>query len=89
MNKAELVQAIVEKTGLSKKDADMAVKAFTETVIEEVAAGGNVQLVGFGTFMQSERAARQGRNPQSGESIRIPATKVPKFKAGRLFKNAM
>lgn len=87
MNKVELVAAVAEQAGLSKKDAEKAVKAFTETVSAELAKGGKVQLVGFGTFEVSERAAREGRNPQSGEKLVIAASKTPKFKAGKALKD--
>ena len=87
MNKAELITAIAEKANLNKKDADAAVKAFTDIVMSEVAKDGMVQLVGFGTFERATRAAREGRNPQTGESLSIPAVNVPKFKAGRTFKD--
>ena len=80
MNKTELVAAIAEKAGLSKKDAEGAVKAFTDTVAEQLKAGEKIQLVGFGTFEVAERAARTGKNPQTGEAIKIPASKAPKFK---------
>lgn len=89
MNKVELTAAIAEETGLSKKDADAAVKAFTDVVTEELKKGGKVQLVGFGTFEVSERAAREGRNPQTGETMQIPASKAPKFKAGKAFKDEL
>lgn len=87
MTKVELVAAISEKSGLSKKDADAAVKAFTDVVSEELKKGEKVQLVGFGTFEVSERAARTGRNPQTKQEITIPASKVPKFKAGKALKD--
>lgn len=87
MKKAELVAAIAEKTELSKKDAEKAVKAFTEVVEEELKKGGKIQLVGFGTFEVSERAAREGRNPQTGETMTIAASKAPKFKAGKALKD--
>ncbi len=89
MNKTELVAAIAEKAGLSKKDAEAAVKAFTEVVTEELKKGSKIQLVGFGTFEVSERAARTGRNPQTKEEIQIPASKAPKFKAGKALKDAV
>jgi len=89
MNKVELITSMVEKSGLSKKDAEKALAAFTDTVIEELKAGNKVQLVGFGTFEISERAAREGRNPQTGESMTIAASKAPKFKAGKAFKDAV
>ena len=87
MNKTELVAAMAEKAGLSKKDAEAALKAFTETVADELKKGEKVQLVGFGTFEVSERAAREGRNPQSGEVMKIAASKAPKFKAGKALKD--
>ena len=82
MNKTELVAAMAEKAGLSKKDAEAALKAFTETVAEELKKGEKIALVGFGTFEVSERAAREGRNPQTGAPMKIAASKAPKFKAG-------
>ena len=87
MNKAELVAAMAEQAGLSKKDAEAALKAFTDVVSDELKNGGKVQLVGFGTFEVSERAAREGRNPQSGEDMKIAASKAPKFKAGKALKD--
>ena len=87
MNKTELVVAMAEQTGLSKKDAEAALKAFTDVVAEELKANGKVQLVGFGTFEVSERAAREGRNPQTGETMTIAASKAPKFKAGKALKD--
>ena len=87
MNKTELVSAMAEKTGLSKKDAEAALKAFTDVVAEELKKGEKIQLVGFGTFEVSERAARTGRNPQTGAEMTIPASKSPKFKAGKALKH--
>ena len=87
MNKAELVAAMAEKTELSKKDAEAALKAFTDVVAEELKKGEKVQLVGFGTFEVSERAARTGKNPQTGAEIKIAACKAPKFKAGKVLKD--
>ncbi len=87
MNKAELVSAIADKAELSKKDAEAALKAFTDVVTEELKKGEKIQLVGFGTFEVSERAARTGRNPQTGEEMTIPASKAPKFKAGKALKD--
>ena len=87
MNKAELVSAIADKAELSKKDAEAALKAFTDVVTEELQKGEKIQLVGFGTFEVSERAARTGRNPQTGEEMTIPASKAPKFKAGKALKD--
>ena len=89
MNKAELVAAMAEQAGLSKKDAEAALKAFTDVVSDELKNGGKVQLVGFGTFEVSERAAREGRNPQSGEVMKIAASKAPKFKAGKALKDML
>lgn len=89
MNKAELVTAIADQAGISKKDAEASVNAFMDIVKQKVAKGGSVQLIGFGTFEKGERAARTGRNPQSGATITIPAQSVPKFKAGKAFKDAV
>ena len=89
MNKTELVAAVADKAGISKKDADAVVAAFTDTVTNELKKGGKVQLVGFGTFEVSERAARTGRNPQTGKEMKIAASKAPKFKAGKAFKDAL
>ena len=82
MNKTELVAAMADQAGLSKKNAEKALKAFTDVVAEELKKDGKVQLVGFGTFEVSSRAAREGRNPQSGAPMKIAASKAPKFKAG-------
>ena len=87
MNKAELVAAIAEKTELSKKDTEKALKAFIDVVTDELKKGEKIQLVGFGTFEVSERAAREGRNPQTGETMKIAASKAPKFKAGKALKD--
>ena len=89
MNKAELVEAMANKTGMSKAASDEAVKAFIEVVSEELKKGGKVQLVGFGTFEVSERAAREGRNPHTGAVMKIKASKAPKFKAGKALKDAV
>ena len=89
MNKTELIAAIAEKTQLSKKDAEAAVKAFTEVVAEELKNGGKIQLVGFGTFEVSERAERTGRNPLTGKEMTIAASKSPKFKAGKALKDSL
>lgn len=89
MNKVELSAAIANVTGLSKKDSETAVKAFIDVVTEELKKGGKVQLVGFGTFEVSERAAREGRNPQTGDAMTIQASKAPKFKAGKALKDAI
>ena len=87
MNKTELVAAMAEKAELSKKDAEKALKAFTDVVAEELKKGEKIQLVGFGTFEVSERKAREGRNPQNGEAMKIAASKAPKFKAGKALKD--
>ena len=87
MNKNELITAMSEKANMSKVDTEKALKAFIDTVTEELKNGGKVQLVGFGTFEVAERAERQGRNPKTGEAITIPASKSPKFKAGRSLKD--
>ena len=87
MNKTELIAAMAEQTQLSKKDAEAALKAFIDVVTEEMKKGEKVQLVGFGTFEVSERAARTGRNPQTGKEMTIPASKAPKFKAGKALKD--
>ena len=87
MNKTELVAAMAEKTELSKKDAEKALKAFTDVVAEELAKGEKIQLVGFGTFEVADRPAREGRNPKTGETMKIAASKAPKFKAGKALKD--
>ena len=89
MNKAELVAAMAEKAGLSKKDAEKALGAFVESVQDAVKAGDKVSLVGFGTFECRERAAREGRNPRTGAVVKIAASKVPAFKAGKAFKDLL
>ncbi len=89
MNKTELVAAMAEKAQLSKKDAEAALKAFTDVVAEELKKGEKIQLVGFGTFEVSERAARTGRNPQTGAEMTIAASKAPKFKAGKALKDSV
>ena len=89
MNKTELVAAVAEQAEISKKDAEKALKAFVDVVTEQLKAGDKVQLVGFGTFEVSERAAREGRNPQTGETMKIAASKAPKFKAGKALKDAI
>ena len=89
MNKVELVAAIAEKSELTKVDAEKALKAFIDTVTDELKNGGKVQLVGFGSFEVVERAARIGRNPKDGSTIQIPASKAPKFKAGRSLKDVV
>ena len=89
MNKTELVAAIAENAEISKKDAEKAVKAFVEVITEELTKGEKVQLVGFGTFEVTSRAAREGRNPQTGNTMKIAACKAPKFKAGKALKDAV
>lgn len=89
MNKSELVAAVAEKAGLSKKDADKAVAAFIDSVVETLKAGDKVQLVGFGNFEVRERAARSGINPLTKQPIEIAASKSPVFKAGKAFKDAL
>ena len=89
MNKAELVAAMAEQAGLSKKDAEAALKAFTDVVADELKKGEKVQLVGFGTFEVAEREAREGRNPRTGETMTIAASKSPKFKAGKALKDSL
>ena len=89
MNKAELVAAVAEKAGLSKKDSEKAVNAAFDTISAELAAGGKVQLVGFGSFETKTRDARVGRNPRTKEEIQIPASRVPAFKAGKALKDAV
>ena len=89
MNKTELIAAIAENSELSKKDSEKALKAFVDVIAEELKKGEKVQLVGFGTFEVSERAAREGRNPQTGSTMVIPASKSPKFKPGKAFKDAI
>ena len=89
MNKTELIAAVAEKAEISKKDAEKAMKAFTDVVAEELVKGEKIQLVGFGTFEVSERAARTGRNPQTGAEMTIAASKAPKFKAGKALKDSL
>ena len=89
MNKTELIAALVEKAEVSKKDAEKVLNAFVETVQDAVKADDKVQLVGFGTFESKARAAREGKNPQTGEVIKIAACKVPAFKAGKAFKDML
>ena len=89
MNKTEFIAAVAEKAEISKKDSEKALKAFVDVVAEQLKAGDKVQLVGFGTFEVSERAAREGRNPQTGETMKISACKAPKFKAGKALKDAI
>lgn len=89
MNKTELIAAVADNAELSKKDAEKALKAFVDVVTGELKKGEKVQLVGFGTFEVSERAAREGRNPQTGKTMKIEACKAPKFKAGKALKDAV
>ena len=89
MNKTELIAAVAEKAEISKKDAEKAIKAFTDVVTDELVKGEKVQLVGFGTFEVTSRAAREGRNPQTGNTMKIAACKAPKFKAGKALKDAV
>ncbi|HIQ92232.1 MAG TPA: HU family DNA-binding protein [Candidatus Copromonas avistercoris] len=87
MNKTELIAAVAEKAELSKKDAEKALKAFTDVVSEELVKGEKIQLVGFGTFEVAEREEREGRNPKTGEKMMIAASRSPKFKAGKALKD--
>lgn len=87
MNKTELVDAIAKKASLSKKDAEAALNAFTDAVGKTLKKGDKVTLIGFGTFEVSKRAARKGRNPQTGAEIKIAAARIPKFKAGKALKD--
>ncbi|MCR4821507.1 MAG: HU family DNA-binding protein [Treponema sp.] len=87
MNKAELIDAIAADTKLSKKDTDAFIRAFIENVSKSMEKGDSVQLIGFGTFEVGERAAREGRNPKTGETIKIAASKCPRFKAGKALKD--
>jgi DNA-binding protein HU-beta len=89
MKKTELIAAVAEQTGLSKKDAEKALNATIDTIIKAVAEGDKIQLTGFGTFEQRQRNARTGVDPRTGNSIEIPASKVPAFKAGKAFKDAV
>ncbi len=87
MKKTDLIAAVAEQSGLSKKDAEKAVNAALDTIIKAVAEGDKIQLTGFGTFEQRQRNARTGVDPRTGNSIEIPASKVPAFKAGKAFKD--
>ena len=89
MNKTELIAAVAEKSGLSKKDADNAVNYMLDAVVETLAQGDKVQIVGFGTFEVRSRSERQGRDPRTNNPITIPASKSPAFKAGKAFKDAV
>lgn len=87
MNKVELIASLAIKTGVTKKDAEATLVAFQDIVKDELLSGGKVQLVGFGTFEVAERAEKKGRNPKTGEALVIPASRVPKFKPGKTFKD--
>jgi DNA-binding protein HU-beta len=89
VTKADLVNAMAEKAGLSKADTEKAIKAFTDVITDALKAGEKVALVGFGTFSVGERAARVGQNPQTGEKMDIPSAKVPKFKPGKALKDSV
>lgn len=89
MNKKELVAAVADKCDVKKTDAEKVIEAFAEVITDELKNGGKVALVGFGTFEVAERAEREGRNPKSGETMVIPASKSPKFKAGKALKDAL
>lgn len=89
MNKSEMVEAIAKQADLPKTKAEAALKAFIETTKKTLKKGGEVQLIGFGTFFVAKRSARTGRNPQTGEAIKIKASKLPKFKPGKAFKDAL
>ena len=89
MNKTELISAMATKSGLTKKDSEKALKAFEDAVTEALVAGDKVQLVGFGTFDVAERAAREGRNPQTGEPMSIAASRAPRFKVGKALRDAV
>jgi DNA-binding protein HU-beta len=89
MNKTELIAAMADKSGVTKKDSEASLKAFVEVVTKALKKGDKVQIVGFGTFEVVKRAAREGRNPQTGKSMKIKASKSPKFKAGKALKDAL
>ena len=89
MNKTQLIDVVATKTGMKKKDAEAAVNAMSEAIIEALVAGDKVQLIGFGTYEVKTRAARDGRNPKTGETIKIAASKAPAFTAGKAFKDAV
>lgn len=89
MNKSELVTAVAERSGLTKTDSEKAINAFIDAVRDGLVAGDEVRLVGFGTFAVSDRAATTGRNPRTGEAMNIPASKQPKFRAGKDLKDAV
>ena len=89
MNKTELVSAVAEASGVSKKDTDAVIKTTFEAIEKAMASGDKVQVIGFGTFEIRDRAEREGKNPQTGETVMIPACKVPAFKAGKALKDAV
>ena len=89
MNKSDLVALVAEKLGATKRDAEASLNAVVESITESLVKGEKIQLVGFGSFEVRKRAARKGRNPQTKEEIRIPASKAPVFKAGKVFKDAV
>ena len=89
MNKSQLIDAVAAKSGLTKADTEKAFKAFVETISSEMAKGEQITLIGFGTFLVRDRKARTGRNPRTGETIQIAASKVPAFKAGKALKDAV
>ena len=89
MNKMELIAAAAEKAGMTKKDADAAIRAMLEAIEEALVKGEKIQLMGFGTFEIRERPARQGKNPRTGEAVSIPAARVPVFKAGKALRDAV
>lgn len=89
MNRAELIDAIVKTTGVSKKDTDAVLRAFVDATEKSVKKGEDVVIIGFGTFSQRKRAARKGRNPQTGETVKIAAKKAPVFKPGKAFKDVV
>jgi DNA-binding protein HU-beta len=89
MNKTELIAAMADKSGVTKKDSEASLKAFVEVVTKALKKGDKVQIVGFGTFEVAKRAAREGRNPQTGKAMKIKASKSPKFKAGKALKDAL
>ena len=89
MNKTELIAAMADKSGVTKKDSEASLKAFVEVVTKALKKGDKVQIVGFGTFEVAKRAAREGRNPQTGKAMKIKASKAPKFKAGKALKDAL
>ena len=89
MNKTDLVNAVAETAGLSKKDSEKAINAVVDSIIDALKSGDKVQLIGFGSFEVKSRAERTGRNPRTKETIKIPAAKLPQFKAGKAFKDAI